>query len=91
MSRLRLAADQPLRVTKRGGDRAGRVEMVSPSSRDRDYVHKPKLYATLGIGEFWRVDQDPDGVVQVSMVVLDRDQQAYIATGMATLEELESR
>jgi Uma2 family endonuclease len=34
------------------------VEIVSPSSRQRDYEQKPEEYLRLGIGEYWIVDSD---------------------------------
>lgn len=67
------------------------VEVVSPSSRDNDYVDKPKLYAELGITEFWRADPDAKGVVHVSMYRLDTDTRTYVLTGAAALDDLEDQ
>src|SRR3954466_161747 len=67
------------------------VEVVSPSSREADYVDKPTLYARLGIAEFWRADRDEKQVVQVSMFRLDRDRGVYTLTETAALDELERR
>jgi Uma2 family endonuclease len=33
------------------------VEVVSPSSRVRDYEEKPEEYLRLGVGEYWIVDE----------------------------------
>jgi Uma2 family endonuclease len=35
------------------------VEIVSPSTRRRDRIDKPAVYAEAGIPYFWRVEQDP--------------------------------
>jgi hypothetical protein len=34
------------------------VEVVSPSSRRTDRVTKPEVYASAGIGAFWRIELD---------------------------------
>ena len=34
------------------------VEVITPSSRERDTVVKRRLYAQAGVDEFWLVDQD---------------------------------
>ena len=66
------------------------VEVVSPSSREDDYVDKPKLYARLGIAEFWRVDQDAHGAIHVSRHRLDADSRSYLLIDDVTLDELEN-
>jgi Uma2 family endonuclease len=66
------------------------VEVVSPSSRDDDYVDKPKLYAQLGIPEFWRVDQDANGVIHVCRHRLDGADGSYVLYDDATLDALEA-
>jgi Uma2 family endonuclease len=40
------------------------VEVVSPSSRQRDYEEKPEEYLRLGIGEYWIVDAE-QGLMKV--------------------------
>jgi Uma2 family endonuclease len=40
------------------------VEVVSPSSRQRDYQEKPEEYLRLGVGEYWIVDAD-EGLMKV--------------------------
>jgi Uma2 family endonuclease len=40
------------------------VEVVSPSSRYRDYEEKPAEYLRLGVREYWIVDVD-EGVLKV--------------------------
>ncbi|WBB94826.1 MULTISPECIES: Uma2 family endonuclease [unclassified Solwaraspora] len=35
------------------------VEVVSPATRRRDRFHRPAGYAAVGIGHYWRVEQDP--------------------------------
>ena len=72
------------------GDITLAVEVVSPSSRDDDYLDKPALYARLGIDEFWRVDRAPGqtaGVVE--MFRLDVDRRVYVPTRTTTVDDLE--
>jgi Uma2 family endonuclease len=40
------------------------VEVVSPSSRHRDYQEKPEEYLRLGVSEYWIVDAD-EGLMKV--------------------------
>ena len=40
------------------------VEVVSPSSRHRDYQEKPEEYLQLGVSEYWIVDAD-EGLMKV--------------------------
>lgn len=40
------------------------VEVVSPGSRTTDRVAKPRGYAAAGIPLFWRVETEPDLLVQ---------------------------
>jgi Uma2 family endonuclease len=40
------------------------VEVVSPSSRHRDYEEKPEEYLQLGVIEYWIVDAD-EGLMKV--------------------------
>jgi len=40
------------------------VEVVSPSSRQRDYQEKPEEYLRLGVSEYWIVDAD-EGLMKV--------------------------
>ena len=40
------------------------IEVVSKSSRRRDYEEKPEEYLRLGVGEYWIVDAD-EGVLKV--------------------------
>jgi Uma2 family endonuclease len=35
------------------------IEIVSPSTRKRDRLEKPSLYAAAGIPHYWRIEQDP--------------------------------
>ncbi|BCJ34386.1 hypothetical protein Athai_18890 [Actinocatenispora thailandica] len=66
------------------------VEVVWPSSRDDDYVDKPKLYAQLGIPEFWRVDQDANEVIHVCRHRLDEADGSYLLYDDTTLDALET-
>ena len=34
------------------------IEVVSPSSRKRDYEEKPEEYLRIGVKEYWIVDAD---------------------------------
>jgi Uma2 family endonuclease len=36
------------------------IEVVSPSSRRRDYEEKPEEYLRLGVGEYWIVDENEE-------------------------------
>ncbi|GAA3519257.1 Uma2 family endonuclease [Actinocatenispora rupis] len=65
------------------------VEVVSPSSRDDDYIDKPALYARLGIAEFWRADRDGSGTVHVAQFRLDPDRRVYVPAGVVPLDELD--
>lgn len=49
------------------------VEIVSPSTRRRDRLEKPALYADAGIPHFWRIEQDPH--VHVFAYSLDKDRR----------------
>jgi Uma2 family endonuclease len=35
------------------------VEIVSPSTKRRDRLEKPVMYAAAGVPHFWRIEQDP--------------------------------
>jgi len=57
------------------------VEVVSPESRTCDHIDKPREYASVGIPEYWLVDEDPaslmDGVVSVYRLTLTDDGPRY--------------
>ncbi len=40
------------------------IEVISPSSRQRDYQEKPEEYLRLGISEYWIIDPD-EGLMKV--------------------------
>jgi Uma2 family endonuclease len=44
------------------------VEIVSPSTKRRDRLEKPGLYATAGIPHYWRIEQDPMHVFAYDLV-----------------------
>ena len=44
------------------------VEIVSPSTRRRDRLEKPPLFAEAGIPHFWRIEQDPLHVFAYDLV-----------------------
>lgn len=44
------------------------VEIVSPSTRRRDRMEKPVLYAAAGIPHYWRIEQDPVHVYAYDLV-----------------------
>ena len=57
------------------------VEVVSPGepgtdNYDRDYVEKPKEYATRGIPEFWQIDPDKGRKVVIVLTLKDGAYQA---------------
>ena len=49
------------------------IEVVSPDrpgdrrNSDRDYIHKPREYATRGIPEFWQIDPSRSGVIVLTL------------------------
>jgi Uma2 family endonuclease len=66
------------------------VEVVSPESVEEDRVVKPRVYAGVGIPEYWIVDRHPtdreDAVVEFFKLGVSG---AYERTGEASLSELE--
>lgn len=38
------------------------VEVLSPSTRRRDLVQKPALYAAAGVREYWQIDPDSESI-----------------------------
>ncbi|WP_069172049.1 Uma2 family endonuclease [Streptomyces griseus] len=58
------------------------VEVVSPDSVDRDRDVKPRKYAAAGIGHFWRVEANEDGLPVVYVYELDPALKAYTPTGI---------
>lgn len=54
------------------------VEIVSPSSKRRDRVLKPHVYAAIGIPCYWRVELDPEP--QILVHVLDGDTYRLVDT-----------
>jgi Uma2 family endonuclease len=44
------------------------VEIVSPSTQERDRSEKPALFAAAGIPHFWRIEQDPVHVFAYDLV-----------------------
>ncbi|MFI5458481.1 MAG: Uma2 family endonuclease [Isosphaerales bacterium] len=51
------------------------IEVVSPSSRKRDYKEKPEEYLRFGVKEYWIVDAD-----KRSMIVMRRARGRWIET-----------
>ncbi|MBM7437128.1 Uma2 family endonuclease [Streptomyces sp. HB132] len=58
------------------------VEVVSPDSVGRDRDVKPRKYAAAGIGHFWRVEANDDGLPIVYVYELDPALKAYTPTGI---------
>lgn len=54
------------------------VETVSPSSRKRDRILKPEVYASVGVPCYWRVELDPETCVHVH--VLDGEHYRLVDT-----------
>ncbi len=54
------------------------VEVVSPSSRNRDYNEKPEEYLLAGVKEYWIVDSE-----HRAMVVMRRSRGRWIKTEVA--------
>lgn len=44
------------------------VEIVSPSTRRRDRLEKPSLYAAAGVPHYWRIEQNPVHVFAYDLV-----------------------
>jgi Uma2 family endonuclease len=44
------------------------VEIVSPSTKRRDRMEKPLMYATAGIPHFWRIEQNPIHVFAYDLI-----------------------
>ncbi|MFC4586649.1 Uma2 family endonuclease [Sphaerisporangium corydalis] len=57
------------------------VEVVDPASQTRDRGRKPQLYASAGIGHFWRVEQN-SGRVTVYVYELDPATSVYSLMGI---------
>ncbi|WP_445527199.1 Uma2 family endonuclease [Streptomyces cyslabdanicus] len=59
------------------------VEVVSPDSESRDRTTKPQKYATAGIPNFWRVEENgATGRPVVHVYELDPVTKAYVHMGM---------
>jgi Uma2 family endonuclease len=58
------------------------VEVVSPSSEERDRERKPVLYARAGIRHFWRVELGDDDRPVVYVYELDQSTHAYGLVGI---------
>ncbi|GAA4247814.1 Uma2 family endonuclease [Dactylosporangium darangshiense] len=61
------------------------VEIVSPTSRDQDRIIKPKVYAGVGIPQYWRVEPGPEGYVVFMHELRDG---AYVHTREVPLRQL---
>jgi Uma2 family endonuclease len=70
----------PEQVKFRPEDLVLAIEVVSPSSRERDHDTKPHKYAGVGIPYFWRVERDGDRIV-AHTYELDRELARYRPTG----------
>lgn len=70
------------------------VEVVSESSVDEDRHIKPRRYASHGIPEYWRVEEDVDTgeamIYQFRLAHTDDGSTAYVESGFTTLVELEA-
>jgi len=55
------------------------IEVVSPSSRQRDYDQKPEEYLRLGVKEYWIVDAD-----ERAMIVMRRSRGRWIEKSVRT-------
>ncbi|WGD42459.1 Uma2 family endonuclease [Streptomyces cathayae] len=59
------------------------VEVVSPDSESRDRTTKPHKYATAGIPNYWRVEQDgTTGRPLIHVYELDAMTRSYVHMGM---------
>ncbi|AYY13974.1 Uma2 family endonuclease [Actinobacteria bacterium YIM 96077] len=69
------------------------VEIVSNSSHREDRGIKPRLYASAGIPEYWRVEEAPDGTAMVHRYLLTHavdGSPVYVETEVSSLDELEA-
>ncbi|PZF81425.1 Uma2 family endonuclease [Jiangella anatolica] len=69
------------------------VEVVSEGSRREDREVKPRLYASAGVPEYWRIEEDVDGEAIVYQYRLARPADGsatYVETRVTTLTTLEA-
>lgn len=59
------------------------IEVVSPDSESRDRTTKPQKYATSGVPNFWRVEQNgTSGRPIIHVYELDPLTKSYVHMGM---------
>lgn len=44
------------------------IEIISPSTRRRDRLEKPAVYASVGIPHYWRIEQNPVHIFAYDLV-----------------------
>ena len=71
----------PDQVTFRPADLVLAIEVVSPSSQERDRDTKPHKYAGAGIPHYWRIERESDGRFVAYTFDLDRELSRYRPTG----------
>ena len=76
------AVGSPLQTSYQVEDVLLAVEVVSPSSEERDRQRKPQLYAKAGIRYFWRVEVGDDLRPEVFVYELDQATGAYGLVGI---------
>lgn len=71
---IQILTDETYRANPEDGLELGRpemiVEVISPTSRAHDRLHKLDWYAAMGVPEYWLVDPDAKSVQRL---VLDQD------------------
>jgi Uma2 family endonuclease len=78
---VRASACDPYGCRFAPADIALAIEVVSPSSRTRDRIHKPGEYAEAGIGHYWRVETRPSLAVHTYRL---GETGSYLETGLFT-------
>ncbi|QMU72675.1 Uma2 family endonuclease [Streptacidiphilus sp. P02-A3a] len=76
------AIESRLQTSYQADDVVLAVEVVSPSSEERDRERKPQLYAKAGIRYFWRVEVGDDLLPEVYVYELDQATGAYGLVGI---------
>lgn len=74
------AVTSPDQTTFAAADVVLAIEVVSPSSIERDRETKPSKYARAGIPHHWRIESDGDRVIAHTFV-LDTSAGVYVSAG----------
>lgn len=78
---VRASACDPDGCSYKPADIVLAIEVVSPSSKTRDRIHKPGEYAEAGIAHYWRVETTPGVAVHTYRL---GEHGSYLETGLFT-------